>query len=131
MNIFLVDDDLTFRFILRTIANTTDFARVVGEACNGQEALDILTQKFQSGEDLPDVVFLDINMPVMNGWEFLTEISKVIVNRQDVPPIFVLTSSINSEDHKRAETYLCVKGFYTKPINSTHLEEMRQMLQIH
>ena len=69
---------------------------------------------------LPDVILLDINMPIMGGFEFLNIYEDYAVKAK----VFLLSSSVNEEDRKQAEKYSCVAGYYTKPISKESVHEM-------
>lgn len=68
----------------------------------------------------PDVVFLDINMPVMDGWEFLEDLSSKEINI----PIYMLTSSIDKNDNEKSKKYSTVIGFLNKPLKQEKLESI-------
>ena len=77
---------------------------------------------------VPKLIFLDIDMPIMNGWEFLDEFQKlpeVVLNRCK---IVMLTSSIDEEDIKRAKSYSSVIDFISKPLQADHLRDLFRML---
>lgn len=129
MKILLVDDDQTFKFIVRTIVAKSDFAQIAYEACNGEEALRYLEQvsALVTEEKRPDIIMLDLNMPVMDGWTFLDTLPARIPEHQRIP-ICIMTSSINTADQYRSLKYSCVKAIYTKPLNIGVLQEMREMV---
>ncbi len=128
MNVLLVDDDATFRFIVQTICNKSGLAQVIQESFNGREAMDYIEENIQIDGTLPDLVLLDLNMPVMDGWEFLDSLPKVVNNRVAELPVIILTSSINTQDRERAQKYPCVKGVFSKPLTSAQLEQMQDLL---
>ncbi|MBL7931450.1 MAG: response regulator [Bacteroidia bacterium] len=73
---------------------------------------------------LPSLIVLDINMPVVSGWDLLEELSSY----DQETNVFMLTSSIFKEDEKRARTYSCLKGYFVKPLDEASAEQMRQVL---
>lgn len=108
-NILLVDDDSIYLFIAQKTIEE-QFPNTVITICkNGQEALSKL-DSFN-----PDVMFLDINMPIMNGWDLLEKLKKKC--QKLAYPIFMVSSSIDENDRDRAESYEFVKGFMQKPIS--------------
>ena len=89
------------------------------ELRNGQVAIDHLAE---NGEHLPDMILLDINMPVMDGWDFLENFSEMAMSK-DIP-VVMLTSSINPDDIEKAKSHQLVKGFLSKPLNKDKLDEV-------
>lgn len=90
---------------------------------DGDEALEFL----KKGEFIPDLILLDINMPKMDGHEFLAEYSK---KNRDVPPVIVmLTSSDNQKDKDKTSVYRCVKDYLIKPIRQDKIEELKALLE--
>lgn len=87
-------------------------------AKNGQEAMNLLDDITQ---ELPDYILLDINMPVMDGWEFLSLFEGFILSDKQ-PEVFMLSSSIDSVDTDRARANPYVKKFISKPFNSQKVE---------
>lgn len=127
MKILLVDDDPTFRFIVRTIVAKADFASIVHEAANGELALQYLDEAIRGLVQTPDIIMLDLNMPVMDGWSFLDTLPGRFPGDQGIP-ICILTSSINTADQQRSLKYNFVKAFYTKPLSSDILISMQEMV---
>lgn len=80
----------------------------------------------QNSEKLPQVIFLDLNMPVWDGWQFLDEFTKIPIEQKIT--IFILTSSNNGEDIKRAERYSLTSNYLVKPIDQSHLKEILEEL---
>lgn len=88
-NVCLIDDDKIYQFTARKILESTGLAKKILSFYNGSEAIGFLKQSFTTDQnELPDVIFLDINMPVMNGWQFLEEYHKINDRFQKTITIF-------------------------------------------
>lgn len=92
---------------------------------NGQPALAALLQAEKRAAALPDLILLDLNMPVMDGWEFLEAFSAHVWHK-DVC-VCVLTSSIHPDDIKKATTFRAVQGYFSKPIDNCLLDQVVQL----
>jgi DNA-binding NarL/FixJ family response regulator len=104
--IFLCDDAADYRLLVRSVLASLDDMEVVGEACNGQECLDEVVAAD------PDVVLLDINMPVMDGWEALPQL------RDAAPDAHVVVLSTAPErDARERALRLGAAGYIEKPIS--------------
>jgi CheY-like chemotaxis protein len=122
--IFLIDDDAISNFINTKIIQA-HFPFTVVAFTNAMEALQELKQYQTSGSDsIPDLIFLDINMPVMDGWEFLDEFQKLPDFLLAKCNITMLTSSLDRDDIEKSKKYRCVLGFISKPLTVEILKEM-------
>ena len=104
----------------------TEFCENFLVFANGQEALDSLTAIINKGGDIPQLILLDLNMPVMDGWEFLEEFTKT--NPPKEITIYILTSSIDPRDLKRAKQFNRVSNYVIKPITIENLESIKNSL---
>src|SRR5688500_11273587 len=102
-NILLVDDDDIFNFLNTKILQRSGMASEIHTALNGQEALDLLNTYYMSTAALPDVILLDLNMPVMDGFTFLEAFKKIKLPRKEQVNIIIVTSSDNPRDMARAK----------------------------
>lgn len=118
--VLLIDDDDDSNFFNKRLLKKMKCADKVEEAYNGLEALEIL----EEGEEFPDLIILDINMYMMNGWEFLERYKKIPYEKRRSCVLIMLTSSINPTDKQRAEKEPCVQRFETKPLSRDRLEEI-------
>ena len=105
MNILLVDDEYISNFINKKLISHIDASVNAIEFNDPEAAFDRLDYI------KPDLIFMDINMPVMNGWDFL---DRMAAEAKDYK-VIILTSSVNSIDHKRAMKYMNVIGYIEKP----------------
>jgi CheY-like chemotaxis protein len=117
--VLLVDDDSAFNFLNRIIINTAGLTCEIDECLDGTAALKYITNT----NKCPDVILLDINMPVMDGFEFLEEFDKN-EKCKGITKVFMLTSSNQDEDRVGALKYNCVKGYFDKPLTEEHIREI-------
>ncbi len=122
--ILLVDDDSIANLISTRVIEMSSTFKVVG-ATHAQDALDLLGQWSTSPENLfPDVIFLDVNMPVMDGWEFLNEFQKLPTSVLEKCKVFMLSSSIDPSDVEKSKMYRCVYDFISKPLTPEKFEAL-------
>lgn len=124
--VLLIDDDEPTTFINKKIIQSSGLIDTIHTANSGQEALNFLSPTNHQVNELPtpDLILLDINMPAMDGWEFLTEYKK-IKNTQTKPIVIVmLTTSLNPDDEMKANEIKEVYGFKNKPLTKQMLEDI-------
>lgn len=129
LRILLVDDDRIFRFTTKKLLATCGLPVEVIEQPNGQEALNYLKEHNQEESGLPDLIFLDLNMPVMNGQEFLAEISKVNVTFKKPLPVCIVSSSLDHQDVAivaQFENIVC--DYLVKPVTRNKYREVLDTL---
>jgi CheY-like chemotaxis protein len=119
--ILLVDDNTDDNFFHKIIINKMNIVNRIDVVINGLEALAYLKKENQSP---PELIFLDINMPKMNGWEFLEQYKHLDVKQKARVVIMILTTSANPDDIKRANEIEEVTGFETKPLTEKMLTEI-------
>lgn len=119
----IIDDDPIFVYGTKILMNVnSSFCSNILVYEDGKEALTNLSSIIRSGEKCPEVIFLDLNMPIMNGWQFLDEFIKLDI--KDKPTIFIVSSSIDSRDFEKAKEYEIVKDFIVKPLSQPILESL-------
>ncbi len=119
-NICIIDDDDLFLIVSRSIMEDEDFAEHIHNFEDGREALNYL--KSVENTKLPEVLFLDINMPMMDGWEFMEAFELLEIGNKT--KIYITSSSINPIDLEKAEKNPFIQGFISKPITPDKLKKI-------
>jgi CheY-like chemotaxis protein len=122
--IMLVDDDDDDNFFHKRVIRQNDAANTVVVKQTAMDALQYLQLKIEDGNEHPDLIFLDINMPGMNGWEFLEAYNKLEKRFQSHAIVVMLTTSGNPDDRMKAALINGVSDFKTKPLTKEILEEV-------
>lgn len=125
--VLLVDDDEGHNYLNRAVVEESAVAAHVRTAWNGRDALDYLDGRGEYGASdnpRPELILLDINMPVMDGWDFMREYGKFETARKRGIMIVMLTTSVNPDDRERARTIPDIADFRTKPLTPRELEEV-------
>ncbi len=120
----LVDDDHNDNFFHEREIRKTNSATVIIEKNSALEALEYLKSRKEDKDMLPDLIFLDINMPGMNGWEFLQEYERLDKKLQNRAIIVMLTTSDNDDDVARAKAWSFVSDYITKPLTEEIMKEI-------
>lgn len=111
--IWVIDDDAIYQFAVKFTLQKLGFAHEVQAFSNGDLAKEALSDSTQT---LPDLILLDINMPIMDGWEFLDWYSQFQANLPRSIPIFMVSSSIDPNDIAKAKSYTQVLNYISKPL---------------
>lgn len=122
--ILLIDDDPLTNMINKKLI-TRDFKWGVIVHTHAREALNYL-KTLMATDEVPDMIFVDINMPTMDGWEFLTEFQNLSAEILSRTKVYMLTSSIDVEDVEKSRTYSSVSDFISKPLTREKMESLLQ-----
>ena len=127
--LLFIDDDFATNFYHNIIVRDSGLVEKYLFFSSANEALAYFKEQATLGNpEKPDAIFLDINMPEINGWEFLDLYAQ---SDNDKSPIYImLTTSLNPEDQQRAELNPLVRGLKNKPLTATHLEELQKDLTL-
>src|SRR6201995_5366150 len=122
--ILLIDDDEPTNFLNRLTLEQSGCTQNIRVAQSGQEALDYLHSCGPGTPPRPDLIFLDINMPAMDGWEFLERYRRLPSERKADIVLIMLTTSLNPDDEVKTRTIPEVAGFENKPLSQHRLQAL-------
>lgn len=125
-SILLVEDDRATNYLYEILIEKADCTEQILIAEDGQEAIEILKLGVEGKYPQPNLIFLDINMPIMNGWEFIEEYQKLELVQKDKVKIVMITASFNPDEQTRAEAIKEISGFRNKPITVDMLNKILQ-----
>jgi len=128
-----IDDDKVTQVLNGIHLTDYKFCNKIIEAYNGIEAISFF-KKLENGEismdSFPEIIFLDLNMPMMDGWAFFEAFKRDFAHFEEKTKIFVLSSSINPTDKERAENEKSIVAFLNKPLDEENLKEVSNLLGI-
>ncbi|KAA2219310.1 MULTISPECIES: response regulator [Maribacter] len=124
MKVLLIDDSEIDNYINKAIISKSKFINEVIVKTSGLKALNYLRELEESPEDFPDVIFLDIRMPEMDGFEFIEQYKNLPVETKGKCRVFMLSSSINPKDLEKSESYKEIEKHLAKPLAHHSLEEL-------
>jgi len=114
--VMLVDDDPALNWISSKIIELGGYADKIIDFTNPLDGIEYLKSNAQDGNQQPCVLFLDINMPYMNGWDFLAELKVIVPELPKSTLIYILTSSDFNEDVEKSKTFSELSGYFVKPL---------------
>jgi CheY-like chemotaxis protein len=122
--IFLIDDDPVFVYLTKKIICSVNGGCEIMEFPDGELAIDRLKQIHSDSASLPDIIFVDLSMPVMDGWEFLDEYALLRPTFSKPIELFIVSSSISPQEVERSKTYPTVSDFLIKPVAKGKIAEI-------
>lgn len=120
----IIDDDPIFVYGTKRVMREVDFCDEIMVFENGQDAIDALTEMVDQNKQLPEIIFVDLNMPIMNGWEFLEDFVKIPNENRETVTVYIISSSVDPRDLERIKSYKVVNNYILKPISTNDLEEI-------
>ena len=123
--IYIIDDDQIYQFTTKKALEILGFQNKIKSFLDGEEAMNFISNNIENEEELPDIIFLDINMPIMNGYEFLDEFLSVNSKFTKKVTIHLVSSSVDQVDIDKAEKNSHIASYITKPIK---IEKLKTIL---
>lgn len=125
VKILLIDDDEINNFVSVKLIKRVLYNTDINISLNGRNGLNILEYFYDKRpQDVPDYILLDINMPVMNGWEFMEEYTKLNLDPLHKTKIFILSSSVFTIDIIKSKNYPTIVDFVSKPLNMEKIRDI-------
>ncbi len=123
-NLFIIDDDDIFVFLTTKIIQSTGLVENISVFRDGEEGIEHIKSIAKDAEQLPDIILLDINMPIMDGWEFLEEYVKIKPDIEKDIKLYLASSSISPHDIARSKGISEVSDFIIKPFDKDRFIDM-------
>lgn len=123
-SVCIIDDDHIFIYGVKRLMEETSFCDNLIIYQNGQDALDDLKDKATQGMNLPSIIFLDLNMPMMTGWEFLDEYLQLENQAAAQSKVYIVSSSIDPKDLLRIKDYSVIRNYILKPVTTDDLQNI-------
>lgn len=124
--IYIVDDDKIYRYTTETYIQLLNLANTVKTFGDGEEAIESIKENLSNPSQLPDIILLDVNMPIMDGWDFIEE----FVTLQNIPKkiaLYMVSSSIDERDKARATEFNEITDYIIKPITEEQLVKLIEL----
>ncbi len=120
----VIDDDEIFQFITKKSFERLHRNDDLLFFQNGEDALTYMKGALTGDNPKPDVIFLDINMPIMDGWDFLNELQKLNQTNAALPNIYMVSSSIDDKDLIKSKSFPIITDYIVKPIKDVNIKEI-------
>lgn len=124
--ILLIDDDPATNFLHKYVLEKESCAENIISFQNAEEAIEYIKKTIEKGFHFPELIFLDINMPRMNGWEFIEAYNKISKQNKISKIVVMLTTSLDTRDREKAESIKEINEFLSKPLTP---EKIHQVLE--
>jgi CheY-like chemotaxis protein len=126
--IMCIEDDPITTMLFKKVVQKAIFAKEIIYATNGEEAINLI-HDFSKQNTLPQLIFLDLNMPIMGGWEFLDLFNNSEYFNSNYTKVIILSSTIDPKDIKKSKTYPNVIDFLSKPITVEKLNFLKYKIE--
>ncbi|MEX1668199.1 response regulator [Zhongshania guokunii] len=123
-NIILIDDSSADNYYHQMIIEKARACKTVTSYTHAAVALTALDNAVKQQQRLPELIFLDINMPAIDAWGFLDRYEGIVPQDLRQPVIIILSTSANPSDHERAESHPAVSAYCSKPLSADKLHDV-------
>jgi|688.fasta_scaffold243441_2 CheY-like chemotaxis protein len=127
--ICIIDDDEVYQFTVTKNIQSQQLAKKILVFSDGEEALNFLSANIGDNNAVPDIIFLDINMPIMDGWQFLEEYIQLKPRIGKKVTLYMVSSSVDPADTQRAKKIEEVSDYIIKPITPDQLKVIVNTLE--
>lgn len=128
LNICVIDDDSIYQFTIVKTLESIDLEKEIMVFSDGEEALNFILENIKDTNELPDIILLDINMPIMDGFQFMEEYIKIKPRLGKEITIYMVSSSVDPSDIERAKEIREISDYLIKPIKPGELKSIIQKL---
>lgn len=128
--IYLVDDDDIFQYLTRKVIEETKKVQQICEFQNGEAAIESIKSAIKERGDLPELILLDLSMPIMDGWDFLDELKRLKPQINSEIIIYIVSSTISPKDIQKVNGYAEVKDYVIKPITRQKFNDLLNSLLV-
>ena len=113
---WVIDDDNIYQIIVKKIMERSEMFSEISSFKNGKDAIDELYNSSENIDAIPDIILLDINMPIMDGWEFMDELGVIKPKFNADIVVYIVSSSIAIEDKNKSKSHENILGYLSKPV---------------
>jgi CheY-like chemotaxis protein len=124
---YIIDDDEVIIYLTEILVKEVEFCDVLKTFTCAEKALDELKAAFENKSEIPNVILIDLNMPIMDGWRFLDQLLELDISEQI--SVFVFTSSIDPRDIERAKNYKMIKDYIVKPLTIHKINKILRLIK--
>lgn len=122
--LIFIDDDPIDHFLMKHIMRDKDYFNTTTYTIYGELVLDYIEENKNSPEKLPDMIFVDLNMPLYNGWQFLERLQQMQSGINKDIQVYVISSSLRPDDKETSAKYSFVNEFISKPVDNLQIERI-------
>jgi CheY-like chemotaxis protein len=123
-NACIVDDDDLFQFVMRQHFERLGMVETIHKFSDGEQALTYIKSNLQQPDLLPELILLDVNMPYMDGWQFMREFVKLDIPADKKIKIYILSSSTHESDLQKAKEFPVLAGYLVKPLSKQTIQQL-------
>jgi two-component system, chemotaxis family, chemotaxis protein CheY len=127
-NVCIVDDDELFQFVMRQHFERMELVEQIHKFTDGEQALSFIKDHLDKPDELPELILLDVNMPYMDGWQFMREYVKLELPVDKPIKVYILTSSTHDTDLQKAKEFPQLAGYLVKPISKSVIKQILEEL---